>query len=266
MVNSEKQVQVSDTTKFRSSNTADQIKMNIQHNKSLKGYNTFGIDVSARSFAFFSTVDELQEGLKVSNSPLILGGGSNILFTKDYDGLVLKNELKGIEVVKEDHDHYYVKAAAGENWHQFVMFCVKNNYAGLENLSLIPGNTGASPMQNIGAYGVEIKDVFHKLEAFHINERSVQTFSASDCEFGYRESVFKRKYKNQFVILNVTYRLNKKPSFNTSYGAIEQELEKMGTKEINIQSISQAVINIRSSKLPDPKKIGNAGSFFKNPT
>jgi UDP-N-acetylmuramate dehydrogenase len=146
------------------------------------------------------------------------------------------------------------------------MFCVENNYAGLENLSLIPGNVGASPMQNIGAYGVEIKDVFHELEAFHIKENIVRSFSPAECEFGYRESVFKRKYRNQFVILNVTYRLNKKPVYNTSYGAIGQELEKMGVQEPSVKSIAQAVINIRSSKLPDPKQIGNAGSFFKNPT
>jgi UDP-N-acetylmuramate dehydrogenase len=240
--------------------------MNIQENISLKSYNTFGIEASARLFATFTTVDELQEGFRHSPSPLILGGGSNILFTKDFDGLVLKNELKGVEVVKEDDEHIYVKAAAGENWHRFVMFCVENNYAGLENLSLIPGNCGASPMQNIGAYGVEIKDVFHELEALHINEKTIHTFSAAGCEFGYRESVFKRKYRNRFVILNVTYRLNKQPVFKTSYGAIEQELERMGVKTWSIQAISQAVINIRSSKLPDPGQIGNAGSFFKNPT
>jgi len=240
--------------------------MKIQYNISLKPYNTFGIDVIAKAFASFNSVDELKEGLSNSSSALILGGGSNILFTQNFDGLVLKNELKGIEVVQETDEHIYVKAAAGENWHQFVRHCVKNNFAGLENLSLIPGNCGASPMQNIGAYGVEIKDVFHQLEALHINEQSVEIFSAADCAFGYRESVFKRKYKNQFVILSVTYRLNKIPVFNTSYGAIEQELEKMDVKSVTIQSISQAVINIRSSKLPDPKDIGNAGSFFKNPT
>ncbi|HEX6914262.1 MAG TPA: UDP-N-acetylmuramate dehydrogenase, partial [Chitinophagaceae bacterium] len=156
--------------------------------------------------------------------------------------------------------------AAGENWHRFVMYCVENNYAGLENLSLIPGCVGASPMQNIGAYGVEIKDSFHELEALHIQDRQLVRFNAKDCEFGYRESVFKRKYRNQFVILNVTYRLRKQPQFITSYGAVTQELEKMGTKDLSIQAIAQAVMNIRSSKLPDPAKIGNAGSFFKNPT
>jgi UDP-N-acetylmuramate dehydrogenase len=240
--------------------------MNIQQNISLRPYNTFGIDVAAKAFATFTSVDELAEGLGYpANDKLILGGGSNILFTKDFDGLVLKNELKGIETVSEDGDHYYVKAAAGENWHRFVMFCVEKGYAGLENLSLIPGNVGASPMQNIGAYGVEIKDVFHELEAYHIKEKTIHRFSIRDCEFGYRESVFKRQHRGAFVILNVTYRLNKTPVFNTSYGAIEQELEKMNVQDLSIRTVSQAVINIRSSKLPDPKVIGNAGSFFKNP-
>jgi len=240
--------------------------MNIQHNISLRPYNTFGINVLAKQFASFTTLDELWQGLEVSPSPLILGGGSNILFTRNVDGLILKNELQGIEVVAEDDKHIYVKAAAGENWHRLVMHCVEHNFAGIENLSLIPGNCGASPMQNIGAYGVEIKDVFHRLEALHIHEKSVETFNAADCAFGYRESVFKRKYRNQFVILNVTFKLNKQPVFNTSYGAIEQELEKMGVQELSLKAISQAVINIRSSKLPDPAVTGNAGSFFKNPT
>jgi len=197
---------------------------------------------------------------------LILGGGSNILFTKNFDGIVLKNEIKGIEKVKEDDESVYIKAGAGENWHSFVLYCIKNNWAGIENLSLIPGNVGASPMQNIGAYGVEIREVFHELKAFHLHEKTNYSFALKDCEFGYRESIFKRRYKNEFVILNVTYRLNKTPAFNTSYGAIEQELEKMGVTKISIAAISQAVINIRSSKLPDPKEIGNAGSFFKNPS
>ena len=243
--------------------------MQIQENISLKPYNTFAIDAKAKYFATFSSIDELEELLnykpKTTNHKLILGGGSNILFTKDFNGLILKNELKGINLIKEDEHHYYVKAAAGENWHQFVQYCISRNYAGIENLSLIPGNVGASPMQNIGAYGVEIKEVFEQLEAYHIHDKKVETFSANDCEFGYRESVFKRKYKDQFVILDVTFRLNKYAIFHTSYGAVEQELEKMKVKELSIQAISQAVINIRSSKLPDPKQIGNAGSFFKNP-
>jgi UDP-N-acetylmuramate dehydrogenase len=247
----------------------ENVTMTIQENVSLKSYNTFGIDAIAKYFASFNSLTELEEilnsKLQTPNPKLILGGGSNILLTKNFDGIVLKNEVKGIEVIKEDDGHVYVKAGAGENWHQFVLYCVENNYAGVENLSLIPGNVGASPMQNIGAYGVEIKDVFYELEAFHKRDGVVQKFSLRDCEFGYRESVFKNKYKGQFVITSVTYRLNKKPSFNTSYGAIEQELGKTGVNELSIQAISQAVINIRTSKLPDPKEVGNAGSFFKNP-
>ena len=197
----------------------------VLENISLQPYNTFGIDVAARYFASFQSTEVLNELLSNSrlptlNSKLILGGGSNILFTKDFDGLVLKNEITGIELVGEDEEHIYVKAGAGENWHQFVLYCLAHNYAGVENLSLIPGNVGASPMQNIGAYGVELKEVFHRLEALHIADNSVHTFSLADCAFGYRDSVFKRQYKNQFVILNVSFRLYKKPRFNTSYGAI----------------------------------------------
>ena len=196
---------------------------------------------------------------------MILGGGSNVLFTKDFDGLVLKNGIKGMNVVKEDADHVYVEAGAGENWHGFVMHCIEQGLAGLENLSLIPGNVGASPMQNIGAYGVEIKDAFYELEALHMKDLASVRFNNGACEFGYRESVFKHQYKDQFTILSVIYRLNKQPHFNTSYGAIGQELERMGVKELSIRSISDAVIHIRSSKLPNPAEIGNAGSFFKNP-
>jgi UDP-N-acetylmuramate dehydrogenase len=243
--------------------------MQIRENISLRPYNTFGIAATARYFTSFQNTDELKELFgPTTNLPetrLILGGGSNILLTKDFDGIVLKNEIGGIAVVGEDEEHIYVKAGAGVNWHQLVMHCVNNGFAGMENLSLIPGNVGASPMQNIGAYGVEIKDIFHQLEAFHTNGKFFKTFTLDECEFGYRESVFKRRYKGEFVITSVTYRLNKKPVFHTSYGAILQELEKMGVQELSIKAISQAVINIRSSKLPDPNKIGNAGSFFKNP-
>lgn len=253
--------------------------MTILENISLKKYNTFGIDVRTAYFSNFKTVDEASELLGSNKratingkrETLILGGGSNILFTKNFNGLVLKNEIAGIEKVKEDDEHVYIKAGAGVNWHSLVLHCIENDFAGIENLSLIPGNVGASPMQNIGAYGVEIKDVFHELEALHIEDGSIVTFNLNDCAFGYRESVFKRKYKGQFIITTVTYRLRKLPAFttandfNTSYGAIEQELEKMGVKELSIRAISNAVINIRSSKLPNPAEIGNAGSFFKNP-
>ncbi|HEY4875133.1 MAG TPA: UDP-N-acetylmuramate dehydrogenase [Puia sp.] len=239
----------------------------IQQNISLKNLNTFGIDVKANYFSSFTNDDELAE-LLTQNPTLktvILGGGSNILFTKNFDGLILKNEIKGIDLVNEDEDHLYIKVGAGENWHQFVIFCINRNWAGVENLSLIPGNVGASPMQNIGAYGVEIKEVFYELEAFNISEKKVYSFSVNDCEFGYRDSIFKNKYKDQFAILSVTYCLNKFPTLNLSYGAIKQELESLKIAEPTIRSVSQAVINIRSSKLPDPNVIGNAGSFFKNP-
>ena len=243
--------------------------MQIRENISLRPYNTFGIDAKARFFASFQNKDELDELLarigNASPSHLVLGGGSNILLTKDVDGTVIKNEVMGIDIVHENKEHVYVRAGAGENWHQLVLYCVRNEFAGMENLSLIPGNVGASPMQNIGAYGVEVKDIFYELEAYHKEEKTIVKFSAADCEFGYRESVFKRKCKDQFIIMSVTFRLNKQPVFHTSYGAIQQELEKMEVKDLSIKAISQAVINIRSSKLPDPKAVGNAGSFFKNP-
>lgn len=242
--------------------------MQVQENFPLRKYNTFGIDARAARFAAFQDMDELAEliSLSAGKPSLILGGGSNILLTRNVEGLVLKNELMGIEKINEDEEHVYIRAGAGENWHAFVLHCIANNWAGVENLSLIPGCVGASPMQNIGAYGVEIKDVFHNLTAYHIKEHSLHNFSLADCEFGYRESVFKRKYKGQFVITDVTYRLRKHPVLNTSYGAINEELAKMDVKELSIRAVSDAVIRIRSSKLPDPAQIGNAGSFFKNPS
>lgn len=241
--------------------------MQFHENFSLRPYNTFAIDAKARLFNKFSTVEDLEECLMLySQYPIfILGGGSNILFTKDFGGVVLKNEIKGIEVQHEDAEHVYVKVGAGENWHQFVLHCIDHNWAGVENLSLIPGNVGAAPIQNIGAYGVELDNVFWSLEAFHMDERRIHTFTMADCEFGYRNSVFKNNYKDQFAILSVTFQLRKEPIFHVSYGAITEELEKMGVKELGIKAVSQAVINIRSSKLPDPKEIPNAGSFFKNP-
>ncbi|MEO6455186.1 MAG: UDP-N-acetylmuramate dehydrogenase [Ginsengibacter sp.] len=237
-------------------------------NFSLKKYNTFNIDVYAKYFSEFNSVNDLQELLSTNIkqlSTLILGGGSNILFTKNFDGLVMKNNLTGITIVKEDDAFVYVRAGAGENWHRFVLYCLENDFSGVENLSLIPGNVGASPMQNIGAFGVELKDIFYELEAFHLIEKNVVKFNGDNCKFGYRESVFKKKYKDQFAILNVTFKLNRIPRFNISYGAIEEELEKMDVTELSIHAISQAIINIRRSKLPDPEVIGNAGSFFKNP-
>ncbi len=241
--------------------------MHIHENFSLKKLNSFCINVLAKRFATFSNEADLEEILDAGiKHKLILGGGSNILFIKNFDGLVLKNEIVGIEVVEEDANYIYVKAGAGVGWHDFVLYCIKNNLAGAENLSLIPGSVGASPMQNIGAYGVEVKDIFYELEAYHLLEKKSVVFSKADCEFGYRESSFKNKYRNEFVITSVTFRLDKVPVYNTSYGAIEAELEKMGVQSLSIKAISDAVISIRQSKLPDPKIIGNAGSFFKNPT
>ena len=243
--------------------------MVIQENYPLKNLNTFGINAEARYFIALSSIDEIQEIIaeKIfkNNKKLILGGGSNLLFCKNFDGIILKNNLKGIKSIKEDADYYYIKAGAGEVWHDLVMHCINNNYGGVENLSLIPGNVGASPMQNIGAYGVEIKDCFYELDAINIADNTIHTFNKASCKFGYRESVFKQELKNQFIIISVTYKLLKTPIFNTQYGAIEKELEEMGVKELSIKSISKAVCNIRSSKLPNPKEIGNAGSFFKNP-
>jgi UDP-N-acetylmuramate dehydrogenase len=243
--------------------------MQITSNISLKSMNTFGIEAKAKFFTEISTVENIQELLSSSeyknNAHLILGGGSNLLLTQDVNALVIKNSLKGISVVKETNDVVLVKCAAGEVWHEFVMWCINHNYGGLENLSLIPGCTGASPMQNIGAYGVEIKDTFYELQAIDFVSGEQRTFSKSDCEFGYRESIFKHRLKNKYIITSVTFQLSKKPTFHIEYGAIKQELDVMNVSELSIKAISQAVINIRSSKLPNPKEIGNAGSFFKNP-
>lgn len=241
--------------------------MKLLENISLKQYNTFKIDVSTRYFSTFSDRDELAACLSAcaNTRRIVLGSGSNVLFTQDVNGMVLKNEVRGIEKVGEDDEYVFLRVGAGEVWHQFVLYCLAHNWAGVENLSLIPGTVGAAPLQNIGAYGVELEEVFDSLEAFHIEEKVMKRFDKKDCAFGYRQSIFKTRYKNQFVILNVTLRLRKKPVFNISYGAIQQELEKLHIKEVSIQAVSQAVINIRTSKLPDPAVIGNAGSFFKNP-
>jgi len=241
----------------------------IERNFSLQKFNTFGIEARADLFAVFDSIESLHallEHKELQNQQrLILGGGSNILLTKNFPGVVLKNEIPGIKIIQEDDLHFYVKAGAGVNWHEFVMHTVAKKMAGLENLALIPGCVGAGPMQNIGAYGVELKDVFHSLEAMHIEEKTIRTFSAQDCEFGYRESIFKRREKDHFVILNVTFKLNRRAILHTSYGSIEEELEKMHIDNIEPHHVAQAVINIRSSKLPNPKELGNAGSFFKNP-
>lgn len=244
--------------------------MEFKENYSLKNLNTFGINAYCRYFSEFDNTENLknilEHQLSKNNKKLILGGGSNILFTKDFDGLVLKNNISGIEKIKEDENHVYIKAGAGVNWHSFVVYCIENTLAGVENLSLIPGNVGASPMQNIGAYGVEVKDVIESVHGIFTEDLKEFSLSNTDCNFAYRESIFKHELKNKAIITHVIYCLNKTPKFNTSYGAIEQELDKMGIKDLSIKAISDAVCNIRRSKLPNPSEIGNAGSFFKNPT
>ena len=237
----------------------------IDKNVSLKEFNSFGIEASAKLFAVIQFKEELDVILQ--NHPqepiLILGGGSNILLTSDFNGLVIKNEIQGFEIIEESENHVVVESGGGVNWHEFVIRCINNNLGGIENLSLIPGNVGASPMQNIGAYGVEIKDVFEYLDAYHIIDKKIQRFYGADCKFGYRESVFKNELKGQYVICKVALKLTKKHVLKTTYGAIEKELEKI--IDPSIKDVSDAVIRIRQSKLPDPKQIGNAGSFFKNP-
>ena len=243
--------------------------MNIQHNVSLQPYNTFGIDVTASKFVRFESVQELTEVLQhpeiKHEEKLVLGGGSNLLFTKNFEGVVLQNGIKGIEIVSEDTEVAYVKAGGGEVWHEFVSYTLEQNLGGIENLSLIPGTVGAAPLQNIGAYGVELKDVFQELEAVHIETGKAATFKAADCLFGYRESVFKNKLKGQYIVTSVTFRLQKKHTLNTSYGAITTTLQEMQVQQPTIQDVSAAVCHIRRTKLPDPAQIGNAGSFFKNP-
>ena len=243
--------------------------MNIIENYPLLKLNTFGVDVKAKYFVSINTINELIE-IKKNNvfkdlQLLILGGGSNILFTKDFDGLVILNNIKGKEIIDQNHQSVFLKIGAGENWHELVMYCVDNGWGGIENLSLIPGNTGTAPMQNIGAYGVEIKETFVELEALEIASGKIVKFNNSDCEFGYRESVFKNKMKNQYIILNITLELKKNPVLNINYGDVKAILENQNIKNPSIKDVSNAIIIIRQSKLPDPKKIGNSGSFFKNP-
>ena len=239
----------------------------LQRNTLLKTHNTFGINASASFFASFKSEEELLVLLKENKNHelFILGGGSNILFTKNFEGLVLKNEIEGFNTIQESDKSVLVEAGAGMNWHEFVIKCLDLNFGGVENLSLIPGNVGASPMQNIGAYGVEIKDVFEYLDAIHIKTGTLKRFTNEDCAFGYRESIFKNKFKGQYIISRVGFRLTKEHVINTSYGAINKELENQNILNPNIKDVSNAVIAIRKSKLPDPNKIGNAGSFFKNP-
>ncbi len=228
-----------------------------------------GISVAAKNFVAINSDPMLKTLLTnrelFEQDILILGGGSNILLTKNFSGLVLHNELKGIKLIKETEKHVWIQAAAGEHWHDFVMYCIHNNYGGVENLSLIPGTVGAAPVQNIGAYGVEIQDMFESLEAYELATGKFSCFTKEECEFAYRDSVFKTKLNNQFIITQVTYKLSKFPQLNFSYAPLEETLHSMNFSILSIKVISDAVIKIRQSKLPDPKEIPNTGSFFKNP-
>lgn len=240
--------------------------MTIQSDFSLKKYNTFGIEAKAKQFVSVQSISDIEEILLLNQEIFVLGGGSNMLLTQDIHKLVIHVDLKGIAIVQEDNDNVWVKASAGENWHKFVLWCIDHNYGGIENLSLIPGNVGTTPIQNIGAYGMEIKDVFVSCEAINIKSCKIAAFNKQDCQFGYRESVFKNALKNQFIITSVIFKLTKnKHKTNSSYGAIETELANNNISSPTIKDISNAVIAIRKSKLPDPKILGNSGSFFKNP-
>ncbi len=243
--------------------------MTIKSNVSLKPFNTFGVSATTKYFTRIEKIADLQTLLKnpiyQQTQKLILGGGSNVLFTQDFEGLLLYNNLKGIQKVKETKEHVWVKANSGENWHQFVLYCVEKNWAGIENLSLIPGSVGAAPLQNIGAYGVELKDVFKELEAFDLQTGEIVIFKNQDCRFGYRESVFKNVLKGRYFVLSVTLKLDKNPQYKLDYGVIRQQLDAMNISKLSVKEVSNAICIIRQKKLPNPKKIGNAGSFFKNP-
>jgi len=243
--------------------------MQIEKHKSLRDYNTFGIDCKAERFTSISSVADLKELLREAKneSLFILGGGSNMLLTKDIEALVVHINIKGISIYKETDDHIYIEAMAGENWHEFVLYCIDHGYGGIENLSLIPGNMGTAPIQNIGAYGVELEQVFWHCEAIEIDTEKLLTFNKEDCQFGYRNSIFKNEAKGKYIITKVCLRLSKRNHKKSiSYGAIRQQLEIEGVLDTpSIGDISKAVIAIRQSKLPDPTEIGNSGSFFKNP-
>ncbi|MFK8103887.1 MAG: UDP-N-acetylmuramate dehydrogenase [Saprospiraceae bacterium] len=240
--------------------------MKIIPEYSLKKYNSFGIEAKAKSFVNIEKEASLQTVIATTSEPIfILGGGSNILLCQDVDGLVLKNNIKGKKLLRSFKHQVHVAVGGGENWHEFVRWCIDQNYGGVENLSLIPGTVGAAPIQNIGAYGVELKDIFVRLEAIELKTGERHIFRLADCAFGYRDSVFKRQYKGKYCITKVVFRLSKTAKVNVSYGAIQATLTNMGVTQPDIRAISDAVIHIRQSKLPDPAVLGNAGSFFKNP-
>ncbi|BAX81288.1 UDP-N-acetylmuramate dehydrogenase [Labilibaculum antarcticum] len=239
----------------------------LRKNVALKNYNTFGIEANARYFFEFDTTEEIQDFLSkndvINIQYLLLGGGSNLLFTEDFNGLVIHPMVKGIKIIEEDEDSVLVQVGANEDWDAFVGWSVENNLPGIENLSLIPGVVGAAPIQNIGAYGVEVKEVIDSVEAISIESNKKVTFNNAHCEFDYRYSVFKNEYKNQFIITHVNFRFSKQAQFKVHYGAIAKELEAYD--KVNLKNIREVIIKIRESKLPDPKVLGNAGSFFKNP-
>lgn len=242
--------------------------MIIKKNISLKKYNTFGIDARAKFFCEINSIPELGEALRLDGYPgiFIISGGSNMLITKDINALVLHINLKGIEILEENQDFVFLKVMAGEVWHDMVLWTLEHNYGGLENMSLIPGNTGTAPIQNIGAYGVELKDTFVSCETMCIRDQSIRKFTHEECNFGYRDSYFKNEGKGKYIITSVTFKLRKRNHIlNTAYGAIEDELQKQGIKNPSIKDVSKAVVAIRQRKLPDPKELGNSGSFFKNP-
>lgn len=241
--------------------------MELEQQISLQPYNTFGVEARAAYFVKIKSTEHLQNLLTNKIPPVfILGGGSNLLLTQDIEQLVLKNEIKGVQIDSQSATHAVVKVGGGENWHEFTQWCLKENLGGIENLSLIPGTVGAAPIQNIGAYGVELKDVFIKLEAVELQTGKFVTFTHSDCRFGYRDSIFKNDYKGKYFITHIYLKLTRhQHRIDTSYGAIQQILEQKGITEPTIREVSEAVIAIRSSKLPDPARLGNSGSFFKNP-
>lgn len=244
------------------------MELEIQNNFSLKNYNTFGIDAKAKQFVAVHSVDELKTVLEQNKfePKFILGGGSNMLLTKDIEALVIHVDLKGKKILSENEDFALVESKAGENWHDFVLWTIDQNFGGLENMSLIPGNVGTTPVQNIGAYGTEIKDTFISCEALSIKDQETKTFTKEECHFGYRESIFKNEAKDRYVITSVVFKLTKRShKINTSYGDITNELAKNNISSPTLKEVSNAVIAIRQSKLPDPKELGNSGSFFKNP-
>ncbi|MES2479189.1 MAG: UDP-N-acetylmuramate dehydrogenase [Bacteroidota bacterium] len=238
--------------------------MNIEHNVSLKGYNTFGIDMIAENFVQIESVHDLI-GLSDYADRKIIGGGSNVLCTQSIKALIIANRIKGIRQLKEDEQHVWFEVASGELWHDFVLYAIDKGLYGIENLALIPGTVGAAPIQNIGAYGVEVKDTIESVSLWHWQDKVFKTLSNTECRFGYRDSIFKNELKDQFFISSVCFKLNKEAALNTTYGAIEEELKALNIDKPTAKDVAQAVMNIRRSKLPDPKEIGNAGSFFKNP-